>query len=502
MNNQDKLLSRVVEVKDRFMKIEWKSNDLIFIFTHHDADGISAASILGRTLMRLNMPFQIRVIKNLTEFAIYDVLNDVDGFNNKFFIFIDIGSGQLKLLLKKFERDRILVLDHHEIAHSHLAKSLEHEGFLHLNPWLFDLDGSKDVSSAGLAYFFSKSFNVGNVDLAPLAIVGALGDEQDVGENSSLVGLNRRILDDCKMNGLVKESVDIKIFGRFTRPIHLAISGTIDPYLPGLSGDDKACLKFLERIGIPSKNPINNKFRTISVLSKEEKGKLVSGIIERALKYGMNPAKVRGLIGTIYLLEKEPRNTSLKDMREFASLLNSCGRMGRSGVGISIAMGNREEFLLEGQKLVLEFTKKLANYMDWVMESDGIKRQDSIQVVEGSDYIDDTMLTTLTLLLMSSRKVDKRYPIVAWAMLEDDMESIKISARSEYLVKKGLDLGKAFREVVKEIGIETIARGHAPAASVEIPAVKLEKFLRFLARKVNAQLGLGPKPTMNLGTWL
>ena len=41
------------------------------------------------------------------------------------------------------------------------------------------LDGATDVSGSGVAYFVAKAMNQKNVDLAPVALVGALGDMQD-----------------------------------------------------------------------------------------------------------------------------------------------------------------------------------------------------------------------------------------------------------------------------------------------------------------------------------
>ncbi|MBD3188499.1 hypothetical protein GF325_16835 [Candidatus Bathyarchaeota archaeon] len=501
MDSNDQLLRHVITCKDEFFKRLNREEDIIFIFTHHDADGIASGGLLARAFMRKNLPFQARVVKYITPRSIHDAITNFESFKKKFFIFSDLGSGQLKFILNQFDIERVLVLDHHEIVE---GKESIPEKLLHVNPWMFGIDGARDISATGVAYYFAKAISPENVDLAPLAIIGALGDEQDVGENSSIIGLNRKILGDCKKQDLVRETVDIKISGRYTRPIHLALSATSIPYLPGLSGDEKSCKRFLERLNIPVVNGNKGTVRTISDLSKEEKSKLVSSIIEHALKYGMKPNKIRQLIGNVYLLDAEAPNTCLRDMREYAALLNSCGRMGHGGIGLNIVVGDRGEFLLKGQKLVNEYTKRLANYMNWIFTTNALRKQENtIQVVDGNEYIEDTMLTTLTLLLMSSRRVDKKLPIVGWTALREDDSVVKISARGfENLVKQGLHLGQAFREIIKDIDVDSVPRGHAPAASVEIPRKKLEKFLRFLVRKTNAQINQGLKPLSNLSTWL
>ena len=47
--------------------------------------------------------------------------------------------------------------------------------FVQVNPHLFGIDGATDVSGSGVAYFAAKAVNPANVDLAPIALVGALG---------------------------------------------------------------------------------------------------------------------------------------------------------------------------------------------------------------------------------------------------------------------------------------------------------------------------------------
>ena len=39
---------------------------------------------------------------------------------------------------------------------------------------MFGIDGASDVSGSGVAYFTAKAVNQSNVDLAPIALVGAL----------------------------------------------------------------------------------------------------------------------------------------------------------------------------------------------------------------------------------------------------------------------------------------------------------------------------------------
>ena len=48
-----------------------------------------------------------------------------------------------------------------------------------MNPHLFDIDGSTEISGAGVVYLFCKALDGKNKDMAHIAIVGAIGDIQE-----------------------------------------------------------------------------------------------------------------------------------------------------------------------------------------------------------------------------------------------------------------------------------------------------------------------------------
>ncbi|MBN2150640.1 MAG: DHH family phosphoesterase [Candidatus Lokiarchaeota archaeon] len=492
-------LEHIGKVKDQFLKKLEHEKATVFLVTHHDADGISAGAILSMALRRQSIPFQARVVKQISAKYIGDIaaagsregkaLSAEETADQKFFVFTDFGSGQLEFLSRNLRRDRVLIIDHHEIEDVK-EKAILSE-MLHVNPWLFGINGSSEISGAGVAYLFARAMDPENQALASLAIAGALGDMQDKGDKTSLAGMNRIIVDDAKNLGLVSEAVDIRLFGRYSRPIHLALSFTTDPFIPGLSGDEAACATFVQRLKIPMTHT-GEKPRTVSDLTKEEKSQLVSALIEWSLKHGMTANVIKNLLGTIYTLENEDPSTNLKDLREFASVLNSCGRLGFGGIGLAIAMGDRKEIFVEGQHVISEYRKRIANYMDWVLTTGAIKKRDGLQVLDGGTYIDDAMIGTIVSMLLTSRHVSTDTPVIGWAYIKDDPEGVKISARAvQDLVFKGLNLGVAIRDVLKETDIDSPGGGHAPAAGVEIPKGKLDKFLKALGRKVAGQLQPG-----------
>lgn len=445
------------------------------ITSHLDADGLSAAGIVGKALAREGANFQIRIIRQLEKEFILELKEE----RCNHLIFTDMGAGQLSLLKEHLNDKEIIILDHHK------SVDPDFENLTHLNPHHFGIDGTDHVSGAGVAYFCMKALNPKNIDLAPIAIVGAIGDRQTKGESNSLIGLNQDIVKDGVDSGLLSELKDLKIFGRETRPIHLALKYNTEPFFPGISGNEDGCLRFLISIKIPLKK--GTEFRTISELSNDEKRTLVSELIKNGISNGISKEEAQNIIGITYILLKEKKGTFLRDVNEFSSLLNSCGRQDKSSLGVAICMGDREIALSEAEDNLSLYRRKIAENLSWFEEKKPINERDSIYSFHGGEFIDEKMIGTIASIAASSSLIDGSKPLVGVAFSDRDMS--KISARGNpKLIKRGLDLGIAIREALEELKIESEGGGHNIAAGARIPTKLEEEFLNVLNEKVKYQL--------------
>jgi len=131
-------------------------------------------------------------------------------------IILDMGSSEIENVAKSFPKlNKLVIIDHHipKIDQSFGTKA----EFALFNPWIFGYDGTAEISSSGSAYLIAKPFIKKFPqlkELAKIAIVGALGDNQDVGEHASLIGINRMIVEDGKKFGVVSELIDLVVYGR------------------------------------------------------------------------------------------------------------------------------------------------------------------------------------------------------------------------------------------------------------------------------------------------
>ena len=452
-----------------------EKDGFIQVFSHLDADGVSAAGIIGKALFRLDARFRVRVMQWVDEKIIGAVLAD----KPQLVILTDFGSGYLDLLSDKVSDFKVLILDHHQVT----GEAVDNGNFFHVNPHLHGIDGATEVSGSGVAYFVAKAVSTENVDLAPIAIVGALGDLQDKNEERKLCGLNQLIVEDAVKAGLVTVEKDLTFFGRETRPIHKALASSTSPFLPGLSGEEDKCLAFLASLDIKLKE--GERWRALRDLTDEEKKRLCSALADYLISRGLH-AEVSNLIGNVYVLNREEPWTPLRDGREFALMLNSTGRMDRPSLGIAICMGDRGNALEEANKVLEAYKKNINAYLGWVMEKPERMREfEHIYVIYGESSINEKMIGTLSSILVSSLENPEK-PLIAFAYIEKE-NAAKFSARTtETALSKGVNLGDVMRIASERYGGK--GGGHNVAAGAQVPTDQVENFIRSVNELVGKQL--------------
>ncbi len=468
MNNFEKFKEKTIEIANK-IKEAIRKDESFLVINHNDADGLASAGIMCGTLYREDARFVTRTIQSFSDF--------ISDFNEKFvgadnIIFLDIGSGYLDEISNIFleKSDSIFILDHHQIIG---------EGKLnHLNPHLYGIDGATSISSSGITYFVSKEINKENIIYSPIAIVGALGDLQDKNGKRALKGLNSLIIKDAIENGLLSVNEDLIFYGRSYKPIHIALSNTTSPYIPGLSGREENCVSFLSSLGIKLKE--NDKWKVLSELEEEEKKKIYNGIVIYLTERKISSKIASELIGEVYELVKEEEWTYLRDAREFSSLLNACGKLGRPWIGILIAMGIRGEIIEEAHKILEEYRSQIAKNIEYILRPGVMEEMNNMVILRGNEFIDEKQISSIASIISSSSLIPSEKPLIAIAFTK---EKSKISARANReLVNKGLNLGEILSNISKKF--DGRGGGHAIAAGAEIPLTKLNSFLIALDKEI------------------
>ncbi|HEV2118783.1 MAG TPA: DHH family phosphoesterase [Candidatus Bathyarchaeia archaeon] len=446
----------------------------ILTVTHFDADGLTAGAIAFEAVRRLNTVVHLRIVENLSDKS----LEGISSIDSDFIIFTDIGSGYLDTVSRILKNREIVIADHHQMLGEPPAN------LHHFNTHLLGFNGSEEISGAGTSYLLAKALDQKNVDLSPLAIVGCLGDQQDKGPKRSLTGLNAEILHEAVQAKLVEVTQDLVLFGRQTRPIHRAIASTTTPFFPGLSGEEDRCLALLDSINIPTK--VDDRWRTISDLSLEEKRRLVDKIIQHMISLKLSGEVALELIGSVYTLTREEPSTPLRDGREYSSLLNACGRMGKPGLGVALGLGDRGASFEEAQQVYSEYRKFLSKYMNWITQDPkSLVQKEHVVIVRGEGVIDENMTGAVSSILSSSNLFGgSKVTLVVTATKEGES---KVSTRgTEQLIEKGLNLGKILQDLSPKHG--GYGGGHAIAAGATVPRQNLESFLTQLEKTIESSI--------------
>jgi RecJ-like exonuclease len=439
----------------------------MIIICHLDADGLTAGSIIGKSIFKEDGKAIIRAVNDLSPNIIFNLKKQ----EYDFYIFTDIGMGYVNHLDKELN-DRWLILDHHQSS----KEEIEHVRVL--NPHEFEIDGGTEISGSGVTYVVAKKMNSSNRELSALSVIGALADRQDQGPSKSLIGINQKVpLKDSKDIGQIKEEKDLIFYGRETKPIHEAIASTNTPFIPLLTGNYDACLAAL--VSANFKVQEGERWRTISDLSYEEKMKLIEILIPYLTKGGAKSDVIEELFGNVYTMLKEEERSNLRDAREFGSLLNACGRSGKAGSGILICLGDRDEAYSGGEKILQDYKRMLAQYLQ-VINTDAKRMQSGKKIVQiiGDDLIDENMLGAVSSILSSSLAFKEKMVILRTKTKENDL---KISARRGEAFKD-FNLGILLKETAKEMG--GTGGGHAAAAGAKIPFEQYEKFIAEISKKV------------------
>jgi len=465
-----KFLDFLREESSYFSDYLKKISSPILLISHYDADGLSSSSLFVYLFQKMKYCFHLKITEELTK----DYIEKIKESQYEIIVFTDLGSGLNDEISEMLSEKIVFILDHHKPSTFKLSRG---EKFHEINPNLMGIDGSKEVSSSTLAYLFLRNLEHTIVKLCGIALVGALGDRQDVGRRYSLIGLNSLVVEESKKYNIITEKIGLRLFGVSSRPIVKALEYTMDPFIPGLSGNESVCIKFLKEIGI---NPTEDgKYRPLSSLTPSETKKLATELVKYMLVNKIPVHEAERIFGTRYFLTLEPPNSSLKDLREFAYMLNACGRLGYYGTAIMLCLGHRGKVLARAYEHAQEYRKILARVMSSIRDSKDITKKElkNILFINLNQLVNERITGAVASILVNSllTKTNK-YLLVVASRVEN---KIKLSVRKlSKNVSEELHIGEILENISRKFN--GIGGGHRDAGGALIAEEFLEKFLETL----------------------
>lgn len=204
-----------------------------------------------------------------------------------------------------------------------------------------DID-TYDSTNAALAYFVAEFIDDKYTRFSDLVILSALGEKQIDTSSQKLRGLSRLILEEGIKSQNIKVEKGTKLVGRKSEPIHLALKYSINPFLPGLTGNEKACTSFLSKQGIKMRDA-DGEWRTLSDLSIDEVRKLNDGLI--SLLMSNNERSVQEtykLIGPVYIFTTEPKEKLTRNAEEYLRLIEGACLKKKYSLAMALVLGDRK----------------------------------------------------------------------------------------------------------------------------------------------------------------
>jgi single-stranded-DNA-specific exonuclease len=449
----------------------------VAIISHLDADGITSGSIMAMALKRMGARYSVRTVSGMNE-SVFETMK-ADG--RDFYIITDLGWGWTSALRNAIG-DKWLIIDHHQVPEIEASKEQQRDEDQILNPWIYGIDGGREVSAGGMAYMVANTLDSKNRDLSAMAIVSAVADRQDQGDKKSFVGLNAEILKTAQSLGIVAVDLDIIVSGRETNPVHEALAYSLFHYIDGLTWNRESCQLLLKNAGIKLKDN-NGRWRMLAEFSQEEKAAIIEAVANFVAKSDKRSSDIilDDLLGHVYTLTREDRRSQLRDARDFSSLLNACGRKASAGVGIAICMGDRNAALNVGEEIMNSFKMTLRNNLSnifgekWRLSDDG-----KTVFVNGDGVLEEDMLGAVSSLL--SRSPSFRGKLLFVRTLSSN-GTYKFSSRKCIDCQSKANLGILMQECAGALNGE--GGGHSEAAGCTIPSHALEGFMPCIRAKAN-----------------
>lgn len=442
--------TKLAQMAALFSKILEHEKGYIRLVSHYDADGISSAAIIYRLLQYMNKEFEVVFLKQLVDTALKELVEEKEPAS--FWIFADMGSGNLRVVKKYLEHEKVLIIDHHQ------PEELSWKNLMHFNPYLTGIKGEDEISSSGMAYILARVLSARAKKLVPIALVGAIGDMQK--KTGEFKGINILLQDDAELQGLIKTEKGLRLFGRYTKPIHKALEHSTDVFIEGLTGNESSCVQFLSNLGIKIKRS-DGSWRTLSELSKKEEQKLATALILEGAP--------KEIIGKLYKLENN------FELGEFATLLNACGRVGKPLSGLKLCLNEPVSI----DPILSEYKIKTGKAVQWYHSNKrDFKITKNATYIIAKDEVDDAYIGIVLTLALKTGHIKTK---VAFAFANAP-DGVKVSSRSQQNVKDvnlGAMIAKA-TAIMREKGMTAEGGGHKAAAGAKIPFGKEAMFIELI----------------------
>ena len=432
---------KIQSLKGEASKISELLKDLeenLVIIYRVNPDNLCATGILISCLREIGLGCHSISIDNSS-----DLEERLKKINYSTHIFIGF---QIKELPSKFFKDetkRIIFVDHKFSIDKRLK--IPWESILTLSLKELEIPVNA-LSNAGLAYFIAEGITEEYPKFSGLALIGGLANKQVDSKSQKLIGINRFILEEGKKEEILKETVGTRIYGRESLPIHLALKYSINPYFPGLTGNEEACTSFVSRLGISMKDQDGNS-RTISSLTTEETKKLYDRLIALLVEQ-KSQFKTESLIGPIYIILTETSKSQTRNAEEYLWLLDGACRLRKYGLALAVVLGDRTNIYDELKRKMDNYHGNAAQIIEKITQDISIvDSKEHYKIIENQDIFNLESVPLVIKALVESNIITVDKPLLLH-LKEKNMNYLYMHD-SPIQIQKGFQLYHVIQDFIK-----------------------------------------------------
>lgn len=423
------------------------------IISHNDADGLTAAGIMCHAMHRSDTLFHTTIVKSLDRNVVDRVNESASCYDVT--VFCDMGSGNPELI-GAIENDCIII-DHH--------KPVDGNTCIHVNPHLAGIDGAFELSASGTAYFVARELakvagdSDGNIDLAGLAITGAIGDMQKI-VGADRKGTNSQILEEALSHSVIGSQKGMKMGSGNIKELFMC---SIDPLLD-ISGSEPHIDAFLAQLDISG---------DVSALDDEHYSRLATAVMLKLLKSAEGDV-IDSCFGDVYTLNYEV----VKNVYDLMWMLTACGKMDMPAVGLSLCLRD-SSLVSKVERIAFKYKSKIVSEII-----------DARAKVAHNDYIRYVILDNSDATgHIASTLIRYQYPDKPFLTLNRKDGVVRVSARGTVqLIQAGLDLSVVLSGAADSVGGS--GGGHNIASGASVPIGREMEFLESASGIVKVQMGL------------
>ncbi|NPD87250.1 MAG: DHH family phosphoesterase [Asgard group archaeon] len=449
-------------------------NRNIVVIARGTPDDLCATGILLKCLRNLDVGAHSLFMNEVT-----DLEKKIKNFDYSAYFFIGYNIEDIPDLVFKEEKNIIVVVNQELIFSKEMERRKEDVTYLNLEDSEIPL-GS--VSNAGLVYFVSANIDDDYPKYAELAIIGGLSKKQVNPKNQELIGLNKIILEEGREKQYLDISKGTRIAGRESQPLHLALKYSINPYFPGLTGNESACTSFVSRLGIPMRDQEDN-WRTIASLSSKETKKLNDGLISLLMENNNHPlSDIHKLIGPIYTLTQEIKKNQTRNAEEFLWLLEGACNLKSYGLALGVVLGDRTKLYDKLIRKLSDYHGKATKAIEIIAkEPEKIEERKNYRFLDGTNVFENTTAKQIIDALVESGIIQIDKPIIVHLKVG---EKIHLHVRESPInIQKGHLIYHAF-EKLKEENVLLDHRGELETFEVVLNEDKLSPVFESIVKSL------------------